>query len=148
MDPPNSNDTREQRHADSSINNLAPIINNPSALMKSAAAQQQQATTSSSRKRPPPKQINNKPPQRSRLSIDAELIADANQQQQQQQCTYQSSSLKRHKSDECNIGGDCNHCRDEAATGIINLARGGVFNTNTSPANNGGNKLPPIQPQH
>jgi len=151
MDLPNSNDTREQQHADSktSINNLAPIINNPSALMKSAAAQQQhQASTS--RKRPPPKQINNKPPQqRSRLSIDAELIADANQQQQQQ-CTYQSiSSLKRHKSDECNIGGDCNHCRDEAATGIINLARGGVFN-NTNTASNGdnaSNKLPPIQPQ-
>jgi len=152
MDPPNSNNTHEEQHAphndtaQQSINNLAPIINNPSALMKSAAAQQQQASTSSTRKRPPPKQLNNKPPQRrSRLSIDAELITDANQQQQQQ-CSYATSSLQRHKSDECNIGGDCNHCRDEAATGIINLARGGAFN-NTAADANSANKLPPIQPQ-
>jgi len=152
MDPPNSNNSEQQAPsstttAQQSINNLAPIINNPSALMKSAAAQQQ-LTSTSSRKRPPPKQYTNpQNKQRSRLSIDAELITDANQNQLPH-CSYQSSSLKRHKSDECNIGGDCNHCRDEAATGIINLARGGVFkNANASPDANNGNKLPPIQPQ-
>ena len=143
MDPPNSNDTEQQATsstttAQQSINNLAPIINNPTALMKSAAAQQQQQASTSSRKRPPPKPLNNKPPQRSRMSIDAELIADANQNQVQ--CTYQSlRSLQRHKSDECNIGGDCNHCRDEAATGIINLARGGAnFKNNTAAGSSNG----------
>ena len=88
-------------------------------------------TMASSRKRPPPSyqlpDNNNQRPRTtivppSLLRIDRELIADAN------------STHEHDKHTPSNPQGDCNHCKNEAANSIINLARGGgvQFNNNSN----------------